>query len=49
VNAAGAENLALALDSNLTRIAELANGERFTAETAFHMEATLGLPHGFFD
>ena len=49
VNAAGTENLALALDSNLTRIAELANGERFTAETAFHMEATLGLPHGFFD
>lgn len=49
VNAVGAENLALALDSNLARIAELANGERFTAETAFHMEATLGLPHGFFD
>lgn len=49
VNAVGAENLALALDSNLARIGELANGERFTAETAFHMEATLGLPHGFFD
>jgi hypothetical protein len=49
VNAVGAENLALALDSNLARIAELENGERFTAETAFHMEATLGLPHGFFD
>ncbi|WP_438391917.1 hypothetical protein [Caballeronia sp. DA-9] len=49
VNAAGAENLALALDSNLNRIAELANGERFTPETAFHMETTLGLPHGFFD
>jgi len=49
VNAVGSENLALALDSNLARIAELENGERFTAETAFHMEATLGLPHGFFD
>jgi len=49
INAVGAENLALALDSNLARIAELENGERFTAETAFHMEATLGLPHGFFD
>ena len=24
-------------------------GERFTPETAFHMETTLGLPHGFFD
>ncbi|WP_449493633.1 hypothetical protein [Caballeronia sp. M23-90] len=49
VNAAGAENLALALDSNLSRIAELADGERFTPETAFHMETTLGLPHCFFD
>ena len=49
VNAAGAENLALALDSNLSRIAELADGGRFTPETAFHMESTLGLPHGFFD
>ncbi|WP_438397258.1 hypothetical protein [Caballeronia sp. DA-9] len=49
VETAGAENLALALDSNLSRIAELANGERFTPETAFHMETTLGLPHGFFD
>jgi hypothetical protein len=49
VNAAGAENLALALDSNLSRITELGNGERFTPETAFHMETTLGLPHGFSD
>jgi hypothetical protein len=24
-------------------------GEKFTPETAFHMETTLGLPHGFFD
>lgn len=24
-------------------------GERFTPETAFHMETTLGLPSGFFD
>ncbi|MDR5806336.1 hypothetical protein [Caballeronia sp. LZ001] len=49
VNAVGAENIALALDSTLSRIAELTKGERFTPETAFHMETTLGLPHGFFD
>jgi hypothetical protein len=49
VDAAGAENIALALDSNLTRVAELINGERFTPETAFHIETTLGLPDGFFD
>jgi hypothetical protein len=30
-------------------VAELMKGERFTPETAFHMETTLGLPHGFFD
>jgi hypothetical protein len=39
----------LGLDSNLTRVAELVNGERFTPETAFHIETTLGLPDGFFD
>ncbi|BCG04412.1 hypothetical protein PPGU19_089800 (plasmid) [Paraburkholderia sp. PGU19] len=33
----------------MTRVAELMKGERFTPETAFHMETTLGLPHGFFD
>ncbi|MEI6001361.1 hypothetical protein H3V53_30605 [Paraburkholderia bengalensis] len=49
VNAVGAENIAIALESNLTRVAELMKGERFTPETAFHMETTLGLPHGFFD
>jgi hypothetical protein len=49
VDAVGAENIALALDSNLTRVAELVNGERFTPETAFHIETTLGLPDGFFD
>ncbi len=49
VDAVGAENIALGLDSTLPRIAELANGERFTPETAFHMEMTLGLPDGFFD
>jgi hypothetical protein len=49
VNAVGAENIALALDSTLSRVAELTQGERFTPETAFHMETTLGLPHGFFD
>ncbi|WP_244815359.1 hypothetical protein [Caballeronia sp. Lep1P3] len=49
VDAVGAENIALALESNMTRVAELMNGERFTPETAFHMETTLGLPHGFFD
>jgi hypothetical protein len=42
-------NIALGLDSNLTRVAELINGERFTPETAFHIETTLGLPDGFFD
>nr|WP_233471035.1 hypothetical protein [Paraburkholderia caribensis] len=30
-------------------MAELMKGKRFTPETAFHMETTLGLPHGFFD
>ncbi len=49
VDAVGAENIALGLDSSLTRVAELMKGERFTPETAFHMETTLGLPHGFFD
>ncbi|WP_250511524.1 hypothetical protein [Caballeronia sp. GACF4] len=49
VNAVDAENIALALDSTLPRVAELMKGERFTPETAFHMETTLGLPHGFFD
>lgn len=33
----------------MARIAELLRGERFTPETAFHMETTLGLPSGFFD
>src|SRR5580704_8203988 len=49
VDAVGAENIALGLDSNLTRVAELVNGERFTPETAFHIETTLGLPDGFLD
>lgn len=49
VDAVGAENIALGLESNMTRVAELVKGERFTPETAFHMETTLGLPHGFFD
>ena len=49
VDAVGAENIALGLDSNLTRVTELMNGERFTPETAFHIETTLGLPDGFFD
>ncbi|WP_250504741.1 hypothetical protein [Caballeronia sp. AZ7_KS35] len=49
VDAVGAENIALALDSSLTRIAELLRGERFTPETAFHMETALRLPSGFFD
>ncbi|CAL8480944.1 hypothetical protein [Caballeronia sp. S22] len=49
VDAVGAENIALGLESSLTRVAELMKGERFTPETAFHMETTLGLPHGFFD
>ena len=46
VDAVGAENIAIALESNMTRVAELMKGERFTPETAFHMETTLGLPHG---
>src|ERR1700694_6025973 len=49
VDAVGAENIALGLDSHLTRVAELVNGERFTPETAFHIETTLGLPDWFFD
>jgi hypothetical protein len=49
VDAVGAENIAIALESNMTRVGELLKGERFTPETAFHMESTLGLPHGFFD
>ncbi|MGF6785891.1 hypothetical protein OKW27_000204 [Paraburkholderia sp. 35.1] len=49
VDAVGVENIAIALESNMTRVAELMKGERFTPETAFHMETTLGLPHGFFD
>ena len=49
VDAVGAENIALGLESNLARVAELINGERFTPETAFHIETTLGLPDGFFD
>ncbi|MEM5440022.1 hypothetical protein [Paraburkholderia diazotrophica] len=49
VDAVGAENIAIALESNMARVAELMKGERFTPETAFHMETTLGLPHGFFD
>lgn len=49
VDAVGAENIALGLDSNLTRVAELVNGVGFTPETAFHIETTLGLPDGFFD
>lgn len=49
VDAVGAENIALGLDSSLTRIAELLRGERFTPETAFHMETALRLPSGFFD
>ena len=49
VDAVGAENIALGLDSSMIRIAELMRGERFTPETAFHMETTLGLPSGFLD
>jgi hypothetical protein len=49
VDTVGAENIALGLESSMTRVTELLKGERFTPETAFHMETTLGLPHGFFD
>jgi len=45
VDTVGAENIAIALESSMTRVAELLKGERFTPETAFHMETTLGLPH----
>jgi hypothetical protein len=44
VDTVGAENIALGLNSSMTRVAELLKGERFTPETAFHMETTLGLP-----
>lgn len=49
VDAVGAENIALWLESSLTRVAELMRGEKFSPETAFHMETTLELPSGFFD
>ncbi|WP_434667922.1 hypothetical protein P5W99_36395 [Paraburkholderia sp. A3BS-1L] len=49
VDTVGAENIAIALESSMTRVAELLKGERFTPETAFHIETTLGLPQGFFD
>jgi hypothetical protein len=49
VDTVGAENIALGLESSLTRVSELLRGEGFTPETAFHMETTLGLPQGFFD
>lgn len=49
VDTVGAENIAIALESSMARVAELMKGERFTPETAFHMETTLGLPQGFFD
>jgi hypothetical protein len=42
VDAVGAENVALGLDSNLTRVAELLNGERFTpCRTDFSISPTL--------
>src|SRR5260370_17176533 len=47
VDARGAENTALGLDSNLTRVAELVTGERFTPETTFPSQTTLTLPHTF--
>ncbi|HKR46492.1 MAG TPA: hypothetical protein VJU59_43665, partial [Paraburkholderia sp.] len=40
VDAVGAENIAIALESNMTRVAELIKGERFTPETAFHRNHT---------
>ncbi|CAL8480750.1 protein of unknown function (plasmid) [Caballeronia sp. S22] len=46
-NAVGHENIALALGSTVSRVAELTKGERFTPETAFHMETALGLPRVF--
>src|ERR1700751_5717754 len=36
VDAVGAQNIAIALESTMTRVAELMKGERFTPETAFH-------------
>ena len=49
VDSVGAENIALGLESSPSRVTELVRGERFTPETAFHIETTLGLPEGFFD
>src|SRR5260370_37585241 len=43
VDAMGAENIALALHSNLTRVAELIRGESVTPETADIIAMTLGL------
>lgn len=47
VNAVGAENIALALDSTLSRVAELMKGERFTPETAFPWSPRLVCLMGF--
>src|SRR5260370_9840244 len=41
VDAVGAENIALGLDSNLTRVAELVTAKRFTPATASQIDITL--------
>src|SRR5258708_19972332 len=45
VDAVGAENIALGLDSNLTLVAELVNADTFTPKPPFHIETTPGHPH----
>lgn len=50
VDAAGSlENLAVALDTAPYRVKELAAGENFSQEMAYHIEQTLELQSGFLD
>ena len=47
--AGSAENLGIALELPTARVEELSRGERFSAETAYHIETTLELPSGYLD
>ncbi|MCC5611002.1 hypothetical protein LC612_30695 [Nostoc sp. CHAB 5834] len=47
--AIGDEDLAVALDLNMGRVKEIADGINYTDETAYHIETVLGLASGFMD
>lgn len=49
VQAIGDEDLAVALDLNMGRVKEIADGINYTDETAYHIETVLGLASGFMD